>query len=1408
VVHYEKQNAESETVNGTQELGGKQCYINHERNVININDLFVQCETAYHPYIILIEGAPDIGKTTLSKEIGIQWANHTLLKSQMLLFVVFMGDPQLKFITDTNSLVNYFYNNENDSLCNKVIGWLNETDGEYLTIILDGYDEVYDANKSAFINDIIAHKSLPKCSLVITSRTVASLYLHSVVDCKAEVSYLTEECRKDFIKNALQGKIVEMDELEVLLQSNPYLNTLCYLPSTLNMLLCLIELGTRISELPRTQTKLVEKFIMMTINQFLIRQHGTTRTGINYFNELPNSYQQVVNELAKLAFYGLRKDRLMFTKVEINEICPSLYSTDIFGLGMLKVVKYSKPWNNKLYCFLNFSIQEYMAAYHITSLTNTSQLKLLTEMFGNIHFLNTWEMYVSLTSSHDFVFKHFLSGNSLRMSSRLFKVTKISDDLMRDKIKCMHLLHCLTEADHEMLPTVKYIFQEGIIDLKNKKLSSNDVMTLIFLLIRLPGKQWEKINLPHCGIDNKSCNIFFKTYRHGVQPLVKFIDFSFNDFDWESVKRLSVIVRSWQTKELALSIDELYDSSTQNKSNHITRLLQEKIQPGFVDSILRIGLPNVQKNTLANILTNANAMLKGGMLLVTYVAVKNAVFIVYSDPDILYTNFFQFGGRKLRDDMIEEVIAFVNDAIKARVTVVFSHTITDHREKSSLFSGFETIKLNGSNMHSKYAYLLSNNVQIKDDFKYLFQYVADYLTAAVCYSFQTGSSYLQMVSGQDAEKVKTTIESHPNLMRIVNISSSSINSEAAGDLSVIFNKATLQYFYIQNNQLGSTGAIKIAKALHRTTSLIEFDISGNDIGSEAAGDIAAVLSNNNKLQKFSTSKNSLETFGGLKITRALQNTSSLIEFDISCNNIGSEAANDVALVLSRNTKLQALYIQDNNLETLGAIAIAKALQTVASLRELDISSNNISSEAADEIAAVLSRNVKLKRLCIKENNLGSSGTIKIASALYKTSTLVEFDISSNNIGSKAASEVAAVVSHNVKLVKLCIRENDLGPLGAVKIVTALRKASSLIEFDISSNNIGSEAADDVAVLSRNNKIQVLCIQNNNLAKSGAIKIAKALRVVSSLNELNISNNNIGSEAADDIAAVLSHNVGMQKLYIKENNLQTSGANKITRALVNTSSLIEFDISNNNVGGEAASGIATVLSHNVKLQKFCTWKNNLKTIGAKLVLGALEKLWTLTELNIANNSIGSEAADNVAAVLSSNTKMQVFHIEENDLNTSGTIKIAKGLQNISSLTELDISSNNIGIEAADDIAAVLSLNTKLQKFHIRQNNLQTSGTIKIARALQDTSSLLEFNISTNNIGSDAASTIEAVLSRSSKLQKFYAKGNNFQTFDAIKIAAALQTASSLVIFDISNNNVSSEAVKDIAAILCHKVNLLV
>ena len=548
-----------------------------DNKIDSINELFTPFDrTTSYPYMILIEGAPGIGKTILAKEIALQWANKTILKNKKLLFLLFMRDPQVRNIINVQSLVNYFCQSEN--LTNKITDWLMVTGGKYLTIILDGYNEISEENKdTSFIaDDIIGRKKLPNCGIVITSRPAASSQLHNIANCRAEILGFTEQDRHCFIQNALVNCNDRIKELTDYLASNPTLNALCYIPLNMSILLCLTETG--INALPKTQTMLYQKFIIMTIIHFLKKDKIPVMTTPSTLGDLPPPYDQIVTELSKFAFLALQKDQLVFSLAEVKAQCPALTPANWYGLGLLKTAQYFKPQdvcNHESFHFLHYSMQEYMAAYYIASLKDKELLTLLRETFWNVHYFNTWIMYIGITGGKHSTFTHFLSGNYVK--SWLFG-PKMSNKILNDKIKCLHLLRCSVEADCEMLSSVENIFQEQIIDLSNSNLSVNDIRILALLLLQLPNKEWKRLNLSGCNINNDGCDSFYKIFvSKTVSCRIKTVDLSSNNFQWESLYKLCKVLKLWQTENLVISVDALYDKTTINIINGFKRKLNKNM---------------------------------------------------------------------------------------------------------------------------------------------------------------------------------------------------------------------------------------------------------------------------------------------------------------------------------------------------------------------------------------------------------------------------------------------------------------------------------------------------------------------------------------------------------------------------------------------------------------------------------------------------------------------------------------------------------------------------------------------------------------------------------------------------------------------------------------------------------------
>ena len=162
----------------------------------NLSDLFTTLSepTSVHPNKILIEGAPEIGKTVLSKEVAYQWAQSKILCSKKLLFLVFLCDfspsDQIKSVDD---FVHHLC--KNTEKATKIAEYVINNNKD-IAILLDSYDELSEQDRTAsFVADIINHQVLSKCLLIITSRATASLHFHDSADCMVEIASFTEKDR-------------------------------------------------------------------------------------------------------------------------------------------------------------------------------------------------------------------------------------------------------------------------------------------------------------------------------------------------------------------------------------------------------------------------------------------------------------------------------------------------------------------------------------------------------------------------------------------------------------------------------------------------------------------------------------------------------------------------------------------------------------------------------------------------------------------------------------------------------------------------------------------------------------------------------------------------------------------------------------------------------------------------------------------------------------------------------------------------------------------------------------------------------------------------------------------------------------------------------------------------------------
>ena len=365
------------------------------------------------PKRILIEGAPGIGKTVLAKEIVFQWSRGELLVDCKLVFLLYLRDPRVHEIRSISDLLNLFMIEEAPQVLEK---FMTECRGENVAFVFDGFDEYPVAlQRNSLITNIIKGegigKLLQQSIVVVTSRPTATLFLHCIVDRRIEILGFAKEEREKYILLSLNDSPERKKVLDKYLKQHPIINGLCFIPLHLAILLFLYQLDA----LPETLTEMNEFFIVHTIYRYMkktipLDEHVTVKK----LTELPPDIYTFVCKIANLAYEGLRKNQLVFSFDKIKVFCPQIVNIPetINGFGLLQAVQhYVQRGAGKTtsFNFLHFTMQEYLAAFHVSTLSDKKQLSLMKESFWNSQFNFMWMMYVGIVGIKHKVIVSFLS---------------------------------------------------------------------------------------------------------------------------------------------------------------------------------------------------------------------------------------------------------------------------------------------------------------------------------------------------------------------------------------------------------------------------------------------------------------------------------------------------------------------------------------------------------------------------------------------------------------------------------------------------------------------------------------------------------------------------------------------------------------------------------------------------------------------------------------------------------------------------------------------------------------------------------------------------------------------------------------------------------------------------------------
>ena len=322
--------------------------------------------------LIILEGRPGSGKTTLVHKIIRDWTEGEVLTKAKLVFLVTLRDLNSDCRDETLSdLLRLFYSNDEE--LKSIRSDIERINGEGVCFVIDGLDEYQPQNtKKSIIYKLLNRTYLRQAMIIVSSRPAATWSIKKEVIMKRiEVFGFSKQQIFEYIDNfpfsyLSAGGITVQDRLKEYLVRNPNIFDMCYLPVHAAMICFLFEYeNDRISY---TQTDIYEQFTRFVIQRHFLRHNFELE--VHSLKELCGIHKKYFDDLCRLAFNMTINSKQVISQQELNfqfSQCGS--HGDDFSLGLLTIYNTVHPTGlHRSYSFLHLTFQEFLAAYHIANL--------------------------------------------------------------------------------------------------------------------------------------------------------------------------------------------------------------------------------------------------------------------------------------------------------------------------------------------------------------------------------------------------------------------------------------------------------------------------------------------------------------------------------------------------------------------------------------------------------------------------------------------------------------------------------------------------------------------------------------------------------------------------------------------------------------------------------------------------------------------------------------------------------------------------------------------------------------------------------------------------------------------------------------------------------------------------------
>uniref|UniRef100_A0A3P8QT79 NACHT domain-containing protein n=1 Tax=Astatotilapia calliptera TaxID=8154 RepID=A0A3P8QT79_ASTCA len=472
---------------------------------------------------VLTKGVAGIGKTVLTQKYTLDWAEDKA--NQDIQFIFPFTFRELNVLKEEKfslvELVHHFFTETKEAgICS--------FEDFQVVFIFDGLDECrlpLDFHKTTILTDprkstsvdallinLIRGKLLPSARVWITTRPAAANQIPSdCVGMVTEVRGFTDPQKEEYFRKRFRDED-QASRIISHIKTSRSLHIMCHIPVFCWITATVLEdvLKTREGgQLPKTLTEMYIHFLVVQAKVKKIKYDGGAETDPHWSPES----RKMIESLGKLAFDQLQKGNLIFYESDLTECGIDIRAASVYSGVFTQIFKEERGlYQDKEFCFIHLSVQEFLAALHVHLTFSNSGLNLLEEQKTTFqksekgesvekHFYQcAVDKALQSPNGHLDLFLRFLLGLSLQTSQTLLRglLTQIGSnsqtnqetvEYIKEKLseklsaeESINLFHCLNELnDHSLVEEIQQFLRSG--SLSTDKLSPAQWSALVFILL-------------------------------------------------------------------------------------------------------------------------------------------------------------------------------------------------------------------------------------------------------------------------------------------------------------------------------------------------------------------------------------------------------------------------------------------------------------------------------------------------------------------------------------------------------------------------------------------------------------------------------------------------------------------------------------------------------------------------------------------------------------------------------------------------------------------------------------------------------------------------------------------------------------------------------------------------------------